>query len=203
MRTIYLARHGQTEGNRDGIVLGRTDSPLTPEGTSVVKDLAVRMIDEPVRVIIASPLGRALATAGIYAERLKTKIVVQEAMAELGCGSWEGLPRVQVAGDRPKIRMGWDDRPPGGESYLDGEARVRAFVREVNDMSADGALLVIGHAAVNRVFLKLFLGLQPETAMRIRSLHGIVYMVDPEGKVRRRSATGPDEVGLSLEDEQP
>jgi broad specificity phosphatase PhoE len=203
MSRIFLARHGQTEGNRDGFVLGRSDSPLTAEGMSLVEALAARLVGEPVRAIMASPLGRALATARIYAETLSAPIIVREGIAELSCGLWEGMLRAVVAGDRPKFRLSWDDRPPGGESYLDGQERVRALLGEIHSMSDAGALLVVGHAAVNRVFLKLALDILPETAMRIRCLHGLLYIVDGDGKVRRRSVTGTDEIGLSLEDEHP
>ncbi|MCS7295096.1 MAG: histidine phosphatase family protein, partial [Chloroflexota bacterium] len=30
--TLYLVRHGETEANRDGLGLGRGDSPLTTVG---------------------------------------------------------------------------------------------------------------------------------------------------------------------------
>lgn len=203
MPKIFLARHGETEGNRDGFVLGRSDSPLTANGVSVVQALATRLTAEPVRVIIASPLGRAVTTARIYAESLCAPIVVREGIAELSCGLWEGMLRAAVAGDRPKFRLSWDDRPPGGESYLDGEERVRAILDEIENISDHGSLLVVGHAAVNRVFLKLALGLPPETAMRIRCLHGLLYILDGDREVRRRSAMGPDERGFSLEDEHP
>jgi len=201
MTTIYLARHGQTVGNRDGFVLGRSDSPLTAEGIAVIEALADRLMDDPIRTIVASPLGRALATARIYSEKLSARVIVRDGIAELSCGSWEGTPRLTAVGDRPKLRSSWNDRPPDGESYLDGEERVRAVLHEIGDMSDLDTILVVGHASVNRVFLKLLLNLAPQTAMRVRCLHGLLYVIDGDGMIRRRWVTGPDEEGLSLEEE--
>jgi broad specificity phosphatase PhoE len=41
-----------------------------------------------------------------------------------------------------------------------------------------GSILVIGHAGVNRVFLKLWLDLPPEYAVKIRFEHDMIYVLD-------------------------
>ena len=39
-------------------------------------------------------------------------------------------------------------------------------------------ILVVGHAAVNRVFLKIWLNLSPEQAMRIQFSHDTLYYIN-------------------------
>ena len=43
--TIYLVRHGETEWNRDGIVMGQSDSPLTAQGIEQAKKTATTLKD--------------------------------------------------------------------------------------------------------------------------------------------------------------
>ncbi len=83
-------------------------------------------------------------------------------MCELKCGRWEGRKRREVLSGEI-MRATWHDRPPGGESYSDAEVRVGSFIRELNSSDYSDSILVVGHAGINRVFLKLWLGLAPHT----------------------------------------
>jgi len=106
-------------------------------------------------------------------------------MPELSCGIWEGRIRREIVQNSVWLRKTWEDRPPQGESYRDAEARVAPFVKELLDtLAPDTTILVIGHAGVNRVFLKLLLGLEPSQAIVIRSPHELVYLIDGEEPVR-------------------
>ena len=71
---IYLVRHGQTEFNSERRIQGRFDSPLTDLGVRqarAVGGLLRDLVREPEGWrLVASPLGRAHATAEIVAQRL-------------------------------------------------------------------------------------------------------------------------------------
>jgi len=43
MVTIYVVRHGRTEGNLKGILMGHIDTPLTDSGKKNVPNLAKRL----------------------------------------------------------------------------------------------------------------------------------------------------------------
>ena len=88
-KKIVLARHGQTIFNRDGFIMGRSDSPLTPEGISAAKQVARLIEEQKIRTVFCSPLGRARMSTDIYTERMGLPILVRDAMAELACGEWE------------------------------------------------------------------------------------------------------------------
>lgn len=179
--------------------MGRSDSSLTEEGIRTSRELARMLASEGIAAIFSSPLGRAVFSAGIYAETHGLPVQVREGMAELSCGDWEGRPRSSATHNAWNLRETWRQRPPGGESYEDSEPRVAAFIREIGLEKISPVVLVVGHAGVNRVFLKLWLELTEEQAMRIMFPHEIVYMLDGRTGVRARSATGEEFSGLLLD----
>ncbi len=58
-------------------------------------------------------------------------------------------------------------RPPGGESLLDLEARVMPALEELLSRHRGEALLIVAHAAVNRLILCKALGLGLEHFFRV------------------------------------
>jgi len=154
---------------------------------------------EEVTAIFSSPLGRALTTAQIYAEKLRVPIVISDEMAELSCGEWEGKSRWLVTGGKARLRATWLDRPPLGESYRDAEPRVSSFIREIRSGKDHQAVLVVGHASINRVFLKIWLDLEPDVALRVRCSHDLVYVLGKGTEVSARSATGLESRSLLFE----
>jgi broad specificity phosphatase PhoE len=195
-KKIVLARHGETIFNRDGFIMGRSDSPLTPEGISAAKQVARLIEEQNIRTVFCSPLGRARMSTDIYTARTGLPILVREAMAELSCGEWEGKPRSEVGDGVQLIRKTWMDRPPGGESYSDGETRVAPFIQEIKSEDVQYPILVVGHASVNRVFLKLWSSLDPECAMMINCPHDTIYLIEDRRKVVARSVTGLETEGF-------
>ncbi len=195
-KRIVLARHGQTIFNRDGFIMGLSDSLLTPEGLNTAKQVARLIEEQKIRTVFCSPLGRARTSAEIYTEGMGLPVHIREAMAELCCGEWEGKPRSEVGDGVQLIRKTWLDRPPGGESYSDGETRVAPFIQEITSEDIQYPILVVGHASVNRVFLKLWLSLDPEKAIRINSPHDTIYFIEGRHRVTARSVTGLETEGF-------
>lgn len=194
--TVFLARHGETTGNRRGLILGQRDYPLIPSGMDVSKKLAAHIPAKNRGIILSSPLGRAVATAGIFSEITGWQITTHDGMTEISCGQWEGKTRKKVAPDKPSIRVTWTDFPPGGESYQDAEFRVRAVVDKIKAIDNCGQILVVGHASVNRVFLKLWLDMASNEATRITQPHDLVYVLGKDKDVFWINAAGQKGQGL-------
>ncbi len=184
---VVLARHGETVFNCNRIIMGHEDSELTQDGIRIATGVARLVEAEAIDGAFSSPLGRALTSARIYTQDIPVPIVTRDAMAELACGDWEGRSKVEVKPDPFLIRDTWDDRPPGGESYRDAEQRVGSFIREIRAQTALTRILVVGHAGVNRVFLRLWLDLQPERALHLRCPHDTVFVLGNEGEVFSKS----------------
>lgn len=177
-------------------MLGRSDAPLTSGGIGTIQALAEILHTEGIGAIFSSPLGRTVASARIYAERLGPGVSVREAMAELSSGRWEGKSRDSVLKGRPRLRNTWLERPPEGESYADAEGRVSSFVQEIRSSGGRNTILVIGHAAVNRVFLKLMLNLETHVALTVRCPHDTVYILEGDDRVTHISSAEPRSKGL-------
>jgi broad specificity phosphatase PhoE len=187
--------------NRDSFIMGRSDARLTRQGIDEVKRISRIIGLEGVQHIISSSLGRASLTAAIHSEQLRVPVSFREAIAELSCGSWEGKARAEVISGSGPIRGTWHFRPPGGESYQDAEPRVVSLVTEILGMTDCEAVLVVGHASVNRVFMKLWLDLSPEKAMTIRSPHDTIYVFERRRDVRYASGSGLFGNGFLMETE--
>jgi broad specificity phosphatase PhoE len=198
---IILARHGQTVSNRDRFIMGQADSPLTEHGLLVAAQVALRVKRHGVDAVYSSPLGRAVASANVYTQDLGIPIVLTDAMAELSFGVWEGKSQAEVRPTGGRLRMSWDDRPPGGESYRDAEPRVQSFLPELRERARTDRVLVVGHAGVNRVFLKLWLGLEPARALWIGFPHEALVILGEAKQVRTILATGESTEGLLIKGE--
>ncbi len=198
-KKILLARHGQTVFNRDGYIQGRADSPLTYFGAPEIKRLPALIEPEGPTVIYASALGRAAFTGAIYSQHLGKPIHFRPSIVELSCGLWEGMRRSEVKGWSNTIRESWDDQPPEGESYQDAEERVKSFIHELTYQDPHSTVLMVAHAGLNRVFLKLWMDLEPDEARMIRCPHDTVYVLDEDGEVRRLQPDRGQERGFLLE----
>jgi broad specificity phosphatase PhoE len=212
---LILLRHGETVGNRRGLILGQKDYPLTASGVTstgrlaaaiaakylrpVIDDSAKGGIQRPRGIIFSSPLGRAKASAAILAEKTGWQTIVLGGMAELACGEWEGQVRKEVAPDRPTIRATWTEFPPGGESYQSASARVEEAIDAVQAMEGIDLALVVGHGSVNRLFLKIWLDLDPRHAMTINQRHDVAYVVAEDKEVYWVTADGQTGQGIGRE----
>lgn len=194
--TFYLARHGETFANRENLILGRRDSPLTPSGIETVGRLSLQLAGRQVRLVITSPLGRAAASARLLAGSLGVEVAPCKGLAELSCGEWEGQPRQQVLPEGGELRSSWSHEPPGGESCQGAEVRVAEVIRWIQAHPNKRPLLVVGHTVINRVFFKLRLGLAPDLALHIRHPCDLIYVLFPDGSVEWFNAGGDTGTGL-------
>lgn len=195
---ILLARHGETTGNRDGYIIGQGDYPLTERGIETTTRLASLVAGMGEGIIFASPLGRARASAGIYHEKTGWEIISLDGLKELSSGEWEGEMRSVVIPDRPSVRRAWDEPPPGGESYAQGEKRVRAVIEEIRSFRDYDVILVVGHAGINRVFIKVWLEAGPGEVVETRQPHEAVYVLRETRQVSWFCYDGRTGEGLSV-----
>ena len=148
MTTILLARHGQTDWNRDNRFQGHADPPLNALGRAQARELAERLAQKPVAAVFASPLVRARETAEIVAARLGLSVELVEALREVDVGSWSGLTRDEIAERFPAGYRRWLDCAHGwedGESYQELGERVVASLLELAGRHAGELILVVTH----------------------------------------------------------
>jgi 2,3-bisphosphoglycerate-dependent phosphoglycerate mutase len=155
--TILLARHGETDDNREPIrIQGSRDTPLNDAGRRQALELAERVSGDGVRALYTSQLRRARETADIVGERLGLAPVVDPRLAEGDRGDLEGLYWRDVARDDPELYASWraageSFRFPGGESLREQSDRVLAALEDVR--AGELPALVVCHGGSIRVVL--------------------------------------------------
>ena len=155
---ILLARHGETDDNRDPIrIQGHTDTPLNDTGRAQAAELAERVAGERIASLYTSGLSRARETAAIVGRRLGLEPRVDDRLAEGYRGELEGLLWRDVARDDPTLYAAWRAagdgfRFPGGESLREHQERTLAAITNVQ---ATGELpaLIVCHGGTIRVAL--------------------------------------------------
>ena len=180
---VFLMRHSETVGNAEKLIIGRMDTPLTDKGKKTAERLAELIARERPGMIVASPLGRARVTAEIIAQASEVPLTLSDHLMELSCGAWEGFSFEEMLPQGGLLRPGWQDSPPGGESYADGERRLAPFIEQVRGLAQEGHVVLVGHACINRSFLKLWLGLTPSEALSVYLPHETVHVIGNAGDV--------------------
>ena len=161
MTTLLLARHGETDWNRDGRWQGYSDTPLNEVGRKQAGELGDSL--DGIDAVYSSDLARARETAEIVAARLGVEVKVDERLRERSFGAWEGLTMEEIERRYEQAHVRW--RAGEGHGADDAEAfdafaaRVHSFLEEVLRRHPDETVLVVGHGGSIRVIHALASGL--------------------------------------------
>ena len=88
--TLYLVRHGETEWNKNGLVMGQSDSALTTEGVRQAEITAEELKEVHFDAIFSSDLSRAERTAQIIKLERRLAVETSKALRERTYGHYEG-----------------------------------------------------------------------------------------------------------------
>jgi broad specificity phosphatase PhoE len=154
--TILLARHGETDWNRDYRFQGHADPPLNDAGRAQAVDLSAALASEELAAVYSSPLRRAFETAEVVAAARALEPVAVEALREVDVGSWQGLTRAEVERRFPEQYARWLDHGQGwddGESYEEMGDRVVAALLELAEAHDGERILAVTHGGPIRAAL--------------------------------------------------
>jgi broad specificity phosphatase PhoE len=167
-RTVYLARHGETEWNAAGRWQGHTDVALSARGREQALALAARLRGKGIGRIRASDLSRARETAEIVARAIGLGAPdVDPDLRERSFGIFEGRTRDECALLYPEVWARYQQvlRPtfavqplthiPGAEPHERVVARMTEALRRATAVlgRADEALLIVSHGGSLRVLM--------------------------------------------------
>ncbi len=182
---LYLARHGQTAGAREGRFCGDVDVPLEESGHAMAQAIARHYATTDWRAIYASPRQRARDTAQPLADRVGLSLRIDDDLREISYGAWEGLREADVAATQPALFRAWQAdpghrTPPGGET---GFAIAERAMRAVDAIRAShpegGNVFVVSHKATVRVLVCALFGIPiPDFRRKIACPPGSVTVVD-------------------------
>jgi probable phosphoglycerate mutase len=180
---VFLARHGQTEWNRVRRRQGQLDSPLTAAGIAQAHRGAATLRGHGVDYVFSSPLGRATATARIFADHTEAPLLVIDELAEVHHGRFAGLTDDDIDAAYPgELARRAQDKYrwtfPAGESYADADRRAARALARIAAHPARRPLIV-SHEMIGRMLQRHLLGLDPAEALRRRHPHDAVYAINP------------------------
>jgi broad specificity phosphatase PhoE len=185
---VYLARHGQTDGNLKGIAQGWTDTPLNETGLKHAALLAERVRGIKLDAIYSSTLSRSRTTAATVAMAGR-RVTVRSlpGLREVFLGKWEN-----IALNDPifKTRPPADKRgPDDGESAEQVARRVREAVTGILKSHRKGTILIVGHAGANGYIMSELLGVTRQEMAKFGNFvqdNDELYVVERTEGVRPR-----------------
>lgn len=159
MGIVYVARHGETDENREGILLGQKDVRLNKKGINQAHELGKKMKELDIDLIVSSSLIRAKQTAEIVKSYIHKTVKVRRRLKERDIGVYEGLTLKQVQQKFQKgytSEMAYNKTPPGGESSQAAQRRVFLAMDGVLKCYRDQNILIIGHSFTLKMINKYF-----------------------------------------------
>ncbi len=144
---IVLVRHGETDANRAGLLLGRANPTLNERGREQAAAVAAALRREPVSIILTSPLVRT----------------------EMDYGAWDERRIVDLP---PAVAAQWRAdptfAPPGGESLAELRGRVGPCTLALLERAAGGTVIVVSHVSPIKAMILVALDLEDLLAWRLR-----------------------------------
>lgn len=195
MAYLFLVRHGHSEWNALGQWTGQTDVGLAPEGYEEARKAAQALAGVQLHAVHVSPLTRTRETARTLLEEIGHGHLVPEehpAILERHYGAYTGKNKWQVRdeiGEEAflRLRRGWDEPVPEGETLKDVHARVvphyESYIKPHLDQ--DKNVLVVSHGNTLRALIKHLEDLSEEAIAECELSTGEVirYTYGPNGIV--------------------
>ncbi len=177
MATILLVRHGETDWNRSGRVMGTRPVPLNQQGLTQAARLALELTALESPTLYSSPVLRTRQTADILASTLRLSVVEEPGLSEIGVGEWEGRYWNEFEGDPARInyyRLPEEARPPGGETLGEVQRRAVASVQRASRLAASRPAILVTHADVVKAIVAHYLEAPLQTMRHMQIGHASV-----------------------------
>ena len=187
MSQLILVRHGQTDANAAGLLLGRLDPELNAAGWDQAETVAARVATYGPTRVMTSPLARCAQTASVIARACAVDaVVVDDRLVEVDYGEYDGLPFAELPSDLVRRwRTDAEFAPPGGESLAWVGARMAAFADEVLADLDVAPVVAVSHVSPIKAAVCWALGLPDLASWRMRLDNATMTRLapGPEGPV--------------------
>lgn len=160
---LWIVRHGQTEGNVQGVMMGGgCDYPLTEEGVRQAESLRDNLVDKDFDKILCSSNQRAKDTLEIALSK-SYNVQYEDRLKEKSYGNFTNVKKsdvdesvlAEMEGDPYNFRF------EGGESFADVVVRSGEFLSDLIKQDYD-RVLIITHQNVIRALIANMLNLEEE-----------------------------------------
>ncbi|HEU4568745.1 MAG TPA: bifunctional RNase H/acid phosphatase [Marmoricola sp.] len=174
--TLILVRHGatvHTEAKRFSGGLAGADPALTDGGRAQMRAVGgwLQPMAREVDALVSSPLRRTRESADILAAFLDRPVEIEDGLAEMEFGSWEGLTYEEVERRFPDELSAWlgdlEYSPGGGESFRSVEKRVLAGRDRLLARYAGRTVVAVTHVTPIKVMVADVLGAPLDSVFRM------------------------------------
>lgn len=185
---IYLARHGQTDYNRNHQIQGRgIDASLNDTGRLQAQAVANHLKTTSIHRIYGSSLKRSLETAKVVAQMHRLELESHADLDEMDFGILEGQPIEDIQSDLEELHTNWksgnlsfsakDGESPEGVLKRAGE-RVDLIIKKHHGSN----LLFVLHGRLIRILVSHWLGYGLAEMHRVPHTNGAIYHIQWDGK---------------------
>ena len=180
----YLIRHGITEWNATNRIQGHSDIPLSDAGREQARRVGGYFAGRPLAAIYTSHLVRSRQTAEAIAEQTGLALTIEEHLAEIHLGAWEGLTPDEVDARYDGAYHLWRTEPsrvtiPRGEPVEQFRERVRAMAADILARHAEGDVAIVCHGGVIAALLADWMQAEYDQVLRKMALdNGGISAID-------------------------
>jgi broad specificity phosphatase PhoE len=175
---LVLVRHGLTDWNESGRLMGRQPIPLNERGRSQAESVATELRDVPVQRILCSPQRRAQETAAPISQALGCAVETEPGLDEVWLTRWQGKTFAELRDD-PEVWRYF--REPGFVSDAfepTEEIRKRVVsVIETLRQGPGGVVVLVSHGDPLRIGIAHYLGLPLERYRSLAVLNGAISVL--------------------------
>lgn len=172
MNKLLLVRHGQSIGNVEGFIQGKSDFKLSVDGKLGVKKLLVenKEIFKGYDSIVCSTLSRAKETAILIGDETHKNVTFDPLLEELSAGVLEGLKKDDVKKIYPDYYKVWCSRGdldiiPKAEKGDELQARVLMYLEKY--LSDNYNEIIVSHAGFLRSMINTIYNRERQTAVNL------------------------------------
>jgi probable phosphoglycerate mutase len=190
---LVLVRHGLTDWNEEGRLLGRIGVRLNPRGRAQAEAAASALSSFPVAAVVSSPQPRTLETAEPIARSHALEVAIEAGLDEVWLSeAWQGKTLRELRGDVELERTLADPtyRGPSIEAVEDVQSRAVEAVERLRIDHPEETVVVVSHGDPLRAIVAHYLGLPLDHFRRIAIDNGSVSRL-------RFNPRGPQLVALN------
>lgn len=185
---LILARHHESEWNKEGKWTGLTDKHLDEYGLKKSSDMGLLIQDIRIDQAFASNLVRTIETLSCMlnvCQRFEVPTEHSAALNERDYGEYTGknkweMEKLLGEEEFSRIRRGWDEPIPGGETLRQVyERAVPYFLEHILPRVNEGKnVLVVAHGNSLRALLKYIENISDEEIEKVEFPFGVIIIYD-------------------------
>lgn len=178
---LLLVRHGLTDWNVGGKLLGRVDIGLNENGRAQARAAAEALKSFAVRAVFSSPQVRARETAGPIADALGLAIEIEPGLDEVWLSeAWQGKTVDELRDDAEMERFLSDPlgRSPRIEPIDEVQGRAVAAVERCRRDRAGETVVMVSHGDPLRAIVSYYVGLPLAGFRRLLIENGSVSLIN-------------------------